>query len=93
MDFEKGTASEDGKIVRVRLRLAQAFINMLLTAYDALLAHGVNYRNLPAYKDERLLDEARELPLERGHDSFMAWLARIHNDIKAAVRRKGFHEV
>lgn len=93
MDFEKGTSDADIKVVRVRLRLAQAFVNMLLTAYDAMLTHGVNYKNLPAYKDTSLLDEASTLPIERGHDSFMTWMGRVHNDIKAAVRRKGFKKV
>jgi hypothetical protein len=93
VDFEKGSEEASDKVVRVRLRLAQSFINMLLTAYDALLTHGINYRNLPAYKDETLLDEARSLPVERGHDSFIVWMGHVHNDIKEAIRRKGFKKV
>lgn len=77
----------------VRLRLAQAFIDMLLYAYDALLHHGVNYKTLPAYKDTALLDAAQKLPLEQGHDSFIVWMERIRNDITAAIKRKGFRKV
>ena len=81
------------KVGGVRLRLAQAFIDMLLTAYDALLHHGINYRTLPSYMDQTLLDEAKTLPPEKGHDSFMVWMGRVKNDIAAAIKRKGFRKV
>ncbi|MCW2317115.1 hypothetical protein M2322_002669 [Rhodoblastus acidophilus] len=82
-----------GKLGRIRLSLAQAFIDMLLEAYDALLHHGVNYHTLPAYKDQELLDKAATLPINQAHDSFITWMGRVKNDIRAAVRRKGFHKV
>lgn len=93
MQFYNPDNPPEGKVQRIRLRLAQAFIDMLLVAYDALLHHGINYQSLPAYKDTTLLDEATTLPLEQAHDSFLTWMGRVKNDIKAAIRRKQFRKV
>lgn len=93
LDGNNSNGGDNLKVVKVRLRLAQAFIDMLQHAFDALLHHGVNYRTLPAYKDETLLEEARRLPLEQGHDSFIEWMRRVTKDINAAVRRKGLRQI
>lgn len=85
--------NKSGKVLRTRLLLSQAFIDMLLYAYDALLHHRVNYRDLGAYKDTTLLDEAQKLPLSEGQDSFITWMGRVRNDVRAAVTRKGFTKV
>ena len=81
------------RVANVRLTMAQAFVRMLETAFDALLHHGVNYRNLPEYKDETLLDEARTLPLSAGQASYHKWMERVESAIRAAIRRKGFKDV
>lgn len=93
MQFYDADKPPEGKVQRIRLRLSQAFIDMLLEAYEALLVHGINYRNLPAYKDTTLLDEASSLPIDQAHDSFIVYMGRVKNDIAAAIRRKGFKKV
>jgi hypothetical protein len=72
----------------IRLSLAHAFAQMLLKAYDALQAHGIDYRKLPSYADEARLDAARTLPIHEGQVAFMDWMGRIERDIAAAIRRK-----
>ena len=81
------------EVASVRLTMAQAFGQLMVKAFDALLHHGVNYRNLPEYKDEALLDEAKTLPLQRGFASYMRWMERVENGLAAAVRRKTFRDV
>lgn len=70
--------------------MAQAFAQMLLKAYDALLHFQINYRELPAYKDQALLEEAKELVITEGRNRYLLWIERICNGIDAAVRRKQF---
>jgi hypothetical protein len=70
--------------------MAQAYGQMKCVAYDALLHHGINYRDLPAYKDTTLLAEAEGLVLAEGRAKYMLWMERITNAIDAAIRRKTF---
>lgn len=90
---EQEDPEKELKVLRVRSILAQAFTQMGLKAYDALLNYGVNYRDLPEYKDTTLLDEGYKLPVERGTDKFLEWMRRVEHAITAAVRRKGFRRV
>lgn len=92
---ELSNAEKDAelKLLRVRFQLASGFVDLLRYAYDALLHYGVNYKNLPAYKDEALLDEARKLPASQGFDKFVEWMARVKHDIRAAINRKGFRKL
>lgn len=76
--------------VEVRLTLAQAWVGFLTHAFDALLHHGVNYRDLKEYKDTELLDDAQDLPITHARDNIVGWLGTLHNGIRAAIRRKGF---
>lgn len=81
------------KVVRVRLAMAHAFAQMLGKAFDALLYHGVNYRDLPEYKDTALLEQAERLPMSRGQGRYIEWMKRIESAITAAVKRKSFKKV
>lgn len=80
--------TNDPAITQGRLTAAQAFCQMLLKAYDALLHYGVNYRETPAYKDQTLLDEAEKLTPQRGFERHITWLGKVESDIAAHVRRK-----
>ena len=82
--------STSEEVVRIRLSMAQAFVQLLQQAYDALLHYGINYKELPAYKDQRLLDDASKLPLRRGQEAYISWITRVGSDINAAIRRKLF---
>jgi hypothetical protein len=73
--------------------MIQAFAQMLERAFDALLHHGVNYRDLPEWKDHRLLDEAERLPLTRGQERYIEWIKRLESGIRAAIHRKGMKTV
>jgi len=81
--------TNDPKVLQARLTMARAFAQMLMVAFDALKSHGVDYRNTPAYKDTRLLDEAARLPVLRGMDRYLTWMSKVESDIAAFVRRKG----
>lgn len=82
--------TNDPKVLNARLTMARAFAQMLLVAFDALKSHGVDYRETPAYKDTRLMDEAEKLPVLRGMDRYLTWMAKVESDIFAWVRRKQF---
>jgi hypothetical protein len=84
---------EDNKLLGIRLNLARGFVAMLTKAYNALLYHRVNYRELKAYKDSTLLDAAAKVDATKGQVLVMDYLSRVENDISAAVARKGFKEV
>jgi hypothetical protein len=81
----------ENRIMGIRLTLAQAWAKLLMYAYDALLHHGVNYRQLPEYKDTSALDVALDdkTSMEQGRGKVMGYLERLTNGITAAVRRKG----
>lgn len=76
--------------LEVRLTLAQAWVSFQNYAYDSLLYHGVNYRDLKEYKDSTELDDAQKLTVTAGRDKIVQWLGRVKSGIRAAVRRKGF---
>jgi len=84
---------QENREMHVKLGLAHAFTALWLRAYDALLHHGVNVRELPQYKDTALLDKGVKAPLEHGRGHIMAWIERLHSSINAAVRRKGIKPV
>jgi len=81
--------TNDPKVLQARLTMARAFAQMLMVAFDALKSHGVDYRQTPAYKDTRLMDEAEKLPVQKGMDRYLTWMAKVESDIFAMVRRKG----
>jgi hypothetical protein len=85
----------ENRILQTRLRLAQAFNGLMQAAFDALLTHGVNYRTLPEYKDDGLLDAAlgNGVTIERGEANIMSWIERATNGISAAIRRKRFRRL
>lgn len=80
-------------MARTRLLLAAAFVDLLRYAYRSLQSHDVDYLKLPAYKDTTLLDAAAKLPINEGADSYISWIGRVRNDIKAAIARKGFKAI
>lgn len=98
MDIKKLTAElkavrERLSTVEVRLTLAQAWVQFLNYAYDALLTHGVNYRTLREYAESTEPDDVQDLPISRARDKIVTWLGRLESAVAAAVRRKGFRKV
>ena len=87
---ELAAVRKDVDQLGVRLTLAQAWVNFLNFAYDALLYHGVNYRTLKEYANSTELDDAQKLPLTKARDKITLWLGRLQSSIHAAVRRKNF---
>ena len=83
----------DNKTMTVKLRLSHAFHSMMLHAYDALLHHGVNYRDLPHYQDTTLLDKGLAADIQQGEGHIMEWIKRMTSSVTAAIRRKGIKEV
>ena len=73
--------------------MIQAFAQMLDRAFDALLYHQINYRDLPEWKDTRLLEEAQQVTLSRGHARYIEWIKRVESGIRAAINRKGMRKV
>lgn len=71
----------------VMLRATQA---MWSQGYDALLHHGVNFKNLPEYKDTKLLDGADKLSFKDGMQLILQWIELVSHEITAVIRRKGF---
>lgn len=84
---------DEKQVLSVRLTLALAFAQMLQKAFDALLYHGVNYRDLPEYKNSTALDDAAKLPLKEGRRVMLEWMRRLEVGISAAIRRKAFRKV
>lgn len=81
------------EVLRVRISLAQAFAQMITKGYDALLHYGINFRDLPEYRDSKLIDEGSRLSLLRGQEKYMEWMKRVENGIRAAINRKTFRKV
>jgi hypothetical protein len=88
--FPAVTSETTEDALRVRVSMAQAFVQMLLKAYDALLFHRVNYRDLPEYKDTTLLDEAAKLTPVHGQPRYIEWCKRVESGLRAAIARKSF---
>jgi hypothetical protein len=90
---EQAAIVKANRLLTIRLALAQAFHSMWIRAYDALLHHQVNVRDLPEYKDSKLLDKALESDLEKGQGLIVDYLKKVESGINAAVRRKSFRKV
>ena len=80
-------------VARVRIQLAQTFVDLVLYAYDALLSHAINYRNLPEWKDSTLMDRAAKEELSMGQSTMIEWMRRVKHGIRAAIARKGIKRV
>lgn len=80
-------------LIRARLLMLVAYANMVDEAYDALVNHGVNYRELPDYKDRRLLERAERFPLNQGAALYVQWMGKLVSSIRAAVKRTTFRKV
>lgn len=76
----------------IRLLLAQGWMDLLNRAYDALLYHGVRFRELKVYKEEfPTADKPEHIHTVR--DKWLQWFDRMDSDIMAAVRRKQMRQV
>lgn len=87
---------QENKILSTSLHIAQAWVQFLKKAYDALLHHGINYRNLPEYNDPRGLLKLTMDPkvsMDTGEKAALEYLENSENGLDAAIRRKGFKEV
>lgn len=91
LEKELGKLREEVSRQGIRLLIAQEWINLLNRAYDALLYHGVRFRELAVYKDFKDPDKAEHIHTMR--DRYLRWFDRMDSEIVAAVRRKGFREV
>lgn len=74
----------------VRLTLAQAWIDFLHYAYDALRGYSVDYKLLPEYTKTNEVDEAMGMGIWEGQHKIIKYLRRAKSGIRAAIRRKGF---
>ncbi len=84
----------ENRLLSVKLNIAHAFISMWLRAYDALLSHQVNVRDLPEYRDQKLLDEGLgKGDLEQGRNKVLEYIKRVESGIMAAIRRKSMRRV
>ncbi|GEL44698.1 hypothetical protein MEX01_52890 [Methylorubrum extorquens] len=82
---------EEAQVAAVRHQMAQAFTQMQMMGYSALLNYGVNYQELPAYKDpDGLLEKAGKAPLLDGQEAYFEYMRRVEHHIAAAVRREQF---
>ena len=80
---------EENRVLSVRVSLGQSFLTMWMTAYDALLSHNINVRDLKEYKDTSLLDAGMaQGSLEDGRGSILEYIKRVESGIVAAIRRK-----
>jgi hypothetical protein len=86
---EVSALRDEHKVQGARLSMAQAWLQFMQQAFDALLHHGVNYRNLKEYKDDSTLTESLDLPVTKARDNIIGWLGRLTSSLNAAVRRKG----
>lgn len=86
---EVGKLRKELNIQGIRLTLAQMWIDLYTRGYDALLHYGVNFRDLPEYK-ESIPDDAMKMPVTEARNTIEKWMARLKNSLAAAVRRKGF---
>ena len=82
--------ADDREVLAARMVMAQAFAQLVLKGFDALLHFGINYRELPSYKDQTLLEAADKLVLLEGRNKYLLWIERVSNSIDAAVKRKQF---
>lgn len=92
LDKEVAKLRKEVSVQGIRLLLAQAWIDLYTFGYDALLHYGVNFRDLPEYK-ESIPDEAMKLPVSEARNQIVMWMGRLKSAINAAVRRKGFRLV
>ncbi len=93
-EHEEHPLVTENRILQVRLRLAQAFMGMWAAAFDALLTHGINFRNTPEYKDTDKLDKALDTEnVEPGEQHVMSYIERVHSGIRAAIHRKRFTRI
>lgn len=84
---------KENQVLGVRLTLAQAFVHLLHTAYDTLLYHRVNYRELPEFQDDRALEQAAKTDILKGRALIIEWIERLERAIVAAGRRKTFTQI
>ena len=78
----------------VQITVTKAWLGLWQIAYDALLNHGINFRNLKEYKDDALLDKAMEDgDIRRGQVHLLEYIKRLANGIKASIRRRGIRRV
>ncbi len=88
-DLQALTPEEENAILQARMRMAQAYTQMLQEALDAQRCNGVNYRELPEFKDQSLLQAGAKLPPHRAEPMYMEWIDRVNHGIRARIRRGG----
>lgn len=76
------------RTLRARMASALAWAHLMRYAYDALRSYGVDYQKLPAYHQTELLEQAGAMVEHRGQPMVLEYIRRLHNDIRAAIRRQ-----
>lgn len=77
-----------------RLLISNNLVALLTEAYDGLLHHGINYQALRVYKEaDNPLHDTTKRPEHEAKSILVRWIGRMHNDLKAAVRRKALRNV
>ncbi len=88
-DLQAPTPEEENAILHARMRMAQAYTQMMHEGMDAQINYGINYRELAEYKDHSLLDQGSRLPPHRAEPLYMEWIDRVTNGIRARINRRG----
>ncbi|MDG4856412.1 hypothetical protein [Mesorhizobium sp. WSM4982] len=73
-----------------RLMGAQMLTRFVLRGYSAQVSYGVNFMDLPEWKDMAALEEAYKLRPYAAQWKVVAWMERLDNALSAAIRRKQF---
>ena len=88
MNDELDYVTQERQDLVSRLMGAQALSQFLLRAFDAMVAYGVNFKDLPEWKDQSDLDVARSLKATAAQGLIMTYMARLEHGLTAAIRRK-----
>lgn len=91
LDDEIDYNTADRADLVARLMGAQMMARFVLRGYTAQVAYGVNFMDLPEWKDMQQLDEAYKLRPYAAQWRVVAWMERLDNALSAAIRRKQMH--
>lgn len=84
---------EEREDLLARVMWANQWGHFLEEAFDVYMAHRVNYRDLPEYKDRSALEAARKLRPHAAQMKILAYIEELRSALKAAVRRKQMHAI
>jgi hypothetical protein len=88
LDDEIDYNTADRRDLIARLMGAQMMARFVLRGYTAQVSYGVNFMDLPEWKDMEQLDEAYKLRPHSAQLKVVAWMERLDHALTAAIRRK-----